>query len=217
MREWNAEWERRLAAFYVPNSPPFVDEEDAADLALYVDERGLHCREAGIKGTKLVFMSFCGEKAASDFEEKYAEPWRKAGKKGGEGGDAAEGVGACRAGGFKGTSRGETLRMLAPEVTLQQMAGGKGEGFLKLINALLVEGWTEDGEWTVFLCHEAFERKFLFDFDQDTLLPASKAPRGFQHEQLLTRTSYFLVLVLDVLSAIVSDTALDSPTTALTS
>ncbi|ORY89483.1 hypothetical protein BCR35DRAFT_329408 [Leucosporidium creatinivorum] len=204
VRDWNSEWERRLAAFYDPNSPPFVDEEDAADLALYVDEWGFHCREAGIKGVKGVFMSLCGEKAASDFEEKYAEPWRKAGREGREE-MLLKALEHGHRQSAKGPERAETLRMLAPEITLEQMAGGEGEGFLKLIDALLVEGSTEDGEWIVFVRQEGFERKFLFNFDQDTLLPASKALRGFQYEQVLTRTSYLLVLVLDVLSLISGD------------
>jgi hypothetical protein len=110
----------------------------------------------------------------------------EASRKGGEGGDAVEGVGAWATPSAQRTGKGGDVRMLAPEVTLEQMAGGDGEGFLKLINALLVEGSTEDGEWSVFVRHEAFERKFLFKFDQDTILPASKVLRGFQYEQVLT-------------------------------
>lgn len=212
LREWNAEWERRLTAFYDPASPPFVDEkEDAADLAIYVDEWGYHCREAGIEGVKSTFMQLCLEKTAGEFEGRYAEPWRRAGREKREE-MLLKVLEHAHRQSAKGPERWETFRMLVPEITLERMAGGDGEGFLKLIDALLVEGWTEDEQWTVFLRHEAFERKFLFNFDHETLLPASQALRGFQFEQLLIRTSYLLTLVLDLLCVIVRTILSSLPT-----
>lgn len=203
LREWNAEWERRLAIFYDPNSPPFVDErEDAVQLAVYVDEWAYTCREAGAKSVRGQGLRLMEKTTVDDFEQRYAEPWRRKTKEEREE-LVLQVLQHVHQGRAAGPERGEMMRLFAPEVTLEQLAGGGGEGLLKLANSLVVEGWSQEGQWSVFVRHEAFERKFLFNFDQDALLPASKALRAFQEEHRLTRHSYLFEVVGDLLTAIV--------------
>ncbi|ORY89490.1 hypothetical protein BCR35DRAFT_329415 [Leucosporidium creatinivorum] len=202
VREWNSKWERRLAVFYDPNSPPFIDErQDAVELAAYLDEWAYTCREAGAKSVRGQGLVLMETTTAKDFEQRYAEPWRRKPKAEREE-IVLQVLEHVHRGRAAGPARGESMRMLAPEITLEQLAGGKGEGLLKLANSLVVEGWTQERQWSVFVRNKAFERKCLFNFDQDTLLPASKALRAFQEEQRLTRHSYLFEVVLDLFRVI---------------
>lgn len=201
--EWNAEWERLLVTFYDPNSPPFIDErEDAVELPVYVDEWAYTCREAGAKSVTWEGLRLMEKITADDYEQRYAEPWRRKTKAEREQ-IVLQMLEHVQRGRAKGPGRGEMLRMLAPEITLEKLAGGGEDGLLKLANSLVVEGWTQEGQRSVFVRHETFERKLLFNFDQNTLLPASRALRCFQEEQRLTRHSYLFEVILDLFKVIV--------------
>jgi hypothetical protein len=172
-------------------------------LAAYVDEWAYTCRDAGAKSVRGQGLRLLEKTTAQDFEKRYAEPWRSKKRKEREQ-LVLQVLEYVHRGRATGPEMAERMRVLAPEITLEQLAGGGGEGLLKLANSLVVEGWTQNGQWSVFVRHEAFERKFLFNFDQDTLLPSSRALRCFQEEQRLTRHSHLFEVVLDLLAAIVS-------------
>jgi hypothetical protein len=71
-----------------------------------------------------------------------------------------------------------SARINCPEFSLEDMTGGDGSGYFRLVDALMTEGRIVDGERQIFVPQAAWEKKYGFKLDDDTSLQPSKALRA---------------------------------------
>lgn len=131
-----------------------------------------------------------------DFEEVYGQAWR------GMGDRAREEI-VLRAMECMHLEFEDLSRYSVPEITLGNMAGGSGEGFLKLVNALL-PGEDLQGDYSV-VRHAGWEVVHGIELDEgESLKPRSRSICAMQKGFLLLRHAYMLDFVLNALKEIVS-------------
>lgn len=91
-----------------------------------------------------------------------------------------------------------------PEFSRAEMTRGDGSGFLRLVDALMTEGRIVDGKRQIFVRNAAWEKKFGFTIDDETVLPPSKAIRAYQEEMRLRRHSKLFEVCGAILRRLVS-------------
>lgn len=201
VRAWNAAWEEQNARVFAPGSKVLLSEQTAQQQSRHLDEFMFNQRRKG--------WDSLGESAWNIFEavgfctpdsELVYERWRGKTLE-----EREEIVLAALAGLHSGDSKldkkREINRRSAPEITLEGMAGGGGQGFVRLVNAVLPG---EKSSYSI-VCNSAFERVYGFRADGDeSLAPLSKRLRAWQDEELLVRASYLQGFVSRALELIVS-------------
>ncbi|KAK4702474.1 hypothetical protein P7C70_g3748, partial [Phenoliferia sp. Uapishka_3] len=100
----------------------------------------------------------------------------------------------------------QRFREEAPELTLEAMCGGKGEGFNKLLNHFYREPELVDGEFKQeteypLLRHEVQWEQLGLERDSE-LMPLSRAERAFQESMLNQKHLYLVNFVCQVLKLI---------------
>jgi hypothetical protein len=94
-------------------------------------------------------------------------------------------------------------RRLVPEITLKNLAGDDGQGFLTLINALLPDPDRVD-QYRIVRNAE-FEAHYGINFESDeTIMPPSQSERAYQETRLHLRHLYLLEFVRVIVARLVS-------------
>ena len=180
--------ERHLQRIYRDSTTPDIDESTHHFEIHRIDEHSCFVREESQTGVLHQAKKFHAE-LQLDWGGKALATWKD--KPELEREEIVLAVLAKPRGGMDDDARKKESdnRSLAPEITLQEMAGSGGEGFLKLVNALILH----DSTTYPIVRHETFERLHGLRLNADVVeLPRSQIIRAFQDDRLLARHSYLL-------------------------
>lgn len=132
---------------------------------------------------------------AGDFGVVYAGPWRAMGKR------AREEIVLKVLAWIEGAGFDRVDRYSAPELTLANLAGGAGEGFLRLVNALLPNEDLPNENSVVR--HEGWEKVCRIVLEGESLKSSGRSVRALEDEHLVGRHAFLLDFVEGVLENIV--------------
>jgi hypothetical protein len=208
-RRWSMVWERQLADINTPDAPPFVVESGSAERYLdYLDEYAIGARKLGKEALSSNIGSLLSRTSTSEFEQRYVEPWMAMTKAKREE-IVLEVLRLDHLARADGPQNWEQQRSLVPEITLQEMAGNGGAGFVTLLRRLLDETIEEDGEtWLSFATPRSSAlriphrlRASLHPFiDRDSSVPARDNPLEALISRAFSTTSCTSSSVLPCLS-----------------
>ncbi|BGP14176.1 hypothetical protein JCM10213_002475 [Rhodosporidiobolus nylandii] len=189
LRAWNAEHEALMLDFYAPTNPPLVP--DPAEHVHHLTESAFASRRRGTAAVRAQAKGFAGLCYAKDFEEMYVKPWRALSQTRRE---------ECvlEALEINDDGRFREQRKLLPEITLEELCSGSGDGFVSLLRKLSYHCLDPD-----FLSHPIPHVSFhrMFGLDLGEKVPLGKADRAFQEEYVLIRHSRILGVCRDIIEA----------------
>lgn len=199
-RVWNSSWEKALSRAYSPHAPVVTAQKNRLHFCVESDAANQARGEGLVAGQWRRLSRDYGTPEA--FERTYPEPWRKLGK------EEREEI-VIKAIVHSATSHyseglpvvADLNRIFCPELTLEGLAGRRGEGLLRLVEALRAEGTLETFSLP-FVRHEGFERVFGFHLGSEGRLPESAGVRSFQSNVRLVRCSLLFYTVDSIMRLI---------------
>ncbi|ORY88139.1 hypothetical protein BCR35DRAFT_330344 [Leucosporidium creatinivorum] len=197
LRAWNAAWEQELADTYNDQTQPFITGKRLVESQVcskHLDEYAHACRERGRQGVNYKGVTFSEEVRDFDFEARYARPWEEASV------ERREEI-VLEALEHHAATMGDEVRILVPELVLNDLTEGDGSGLFRLIDKNLVSADTEE---FAIVSHPQLDRLYGFTRSaDDDQIPLSRAMRAFMEEVLLLRHSMLLGVLSDILRLLI--------------
>lgn len=201
VRAWEREHESVIEWLYDgEGSPCLVDPRDPNQHSLYMTEFAFAARNRGQEAIRETYSSLSGLiNGDHDFETKYVEPWKALDRK-----EQEETI--LKALSEKARNEEDhdstflsRTRLLAPEITLDNLCG---QGLLDLLKTLAICAIDPSRLSAEPIFNEKVFRKLGIRSEGD--IPLSRGDRALQDELLLRRHSVLASLIIAILDEIVS-------------